>query len=246
MVKEARALSLFAANQDGRGHVFVLRHRIEQTRPPSTQELIILVLNIISNFCKICKMQLLVRTEASPASTNAAQTQPSARLPYSKAYQQQSHLLRELELQHAHRKHLQQTLLRKKRQLGIVEPDNSLDLSAKLLKQQVQSLECQTTTCEGAIATLRSQLDLNMVDPEGLEEDEEQHITASVLSAWSEVFGFGIDWPTSSALAHTSAYRVAVEQDLAEGLEKASLDAQENPVRFVPAGGWEKVLGTWV
>jgi len=158
-----------------------------------------------------CKMQLLVRTGPSPASTNGAQTQPSARLPYSKAYQQQSHLLRELGLQHAHRKHLQQTLLRKKRQLGIVETDNSLNILAKLLEQQVQSLECQTTTCEDAIATLRSQLDLNMVDPECLEEDEEQHLTASVLSASSEVFDFGINWPTSSAFAPASAYRVAVD-----------------------------------
>jgi len=114
-------------------------------------------------------------------------------------------------LQHAHRKHLQQTLLRKKRQLGIVETDNSLNILAKLLEQQVQSLECQTTTCEDAIATLRSQLDLNMVDPECLEEDEEQHLTASVLSASSEVFDFGINWPTSSAFAPASAYRVAVD-----------------------------------
>lgn len=164
MVKEARALS-FVRGQPRRTrvktkyerrqrHVFVLRHCVGQTRLPSTEELSISVLNIISKSCKICKMQLLVRTEASPASTNVAQTQPSARLPYSRAYQQQSHLLRELELQHARRKHFQQTLLRKKRQLSIVETDDSLNLSAKLLRQQVQSLECETTTCESAIATL--------------------------------------------------------------------------------------------
>jgi len=146
-------------------------------------------------------MQLLVRTETSQARAAAAQTQPPARPPYSKAYQQQSHLLRELELQHANRKHIEKALLRKKTQLSIVEFDNSLTLSAELLREQIQSLTCQITICQGTIATLRSRLDLNTVDPDGLEEDEEQHLSASVLSASSEVFDFAIDWPTSSAFA---------------------------------------------
>lgn len=210
------------------------------------QAITTLIFNVVPNLCKTCKMQLLVRTEASQARAAAAQTQPPARPPYSKAYQQQSQLLRELELQHANHKHIEKALLRRKTRLSMVESDNSLALSAELLRGQVQSLTCQITVCQGAIATLRSRLDLNTVDPEGLEEDGEQDSSTSILSASSEVFDFAIDWPTSLASAPANAYWIVLDQELAEELEKASLDAQDNATCFVPAGGWEKVLGTWV
>ena len=196
-------------------------------------------------------MQLLVRTESSQGSTNTAQTKPSAKLPYSKAYRQQSHLLRELELQQANRDSLQQALARKKTHLSLVALDSSTHGSAKLLAQQVQSIEYEVQNCEEAIATLRSRLALNMIDRGELSEDEDHFINTSVLSATSDVFDFALDRSTSSAFAPAAAYRAVLDQELAEELGSIDLnttvdDAGDEHPSFVPAVGWESILGTWV
>jgi len=196
-------------------------------------------------------MQLLVRTESSQSSTSAAQAIPATRPPYFKAYQQQSHLLRELALQRAKHEHFQQALVRKQRQLSAVSGDDSPRLSVKLLRRQVQCLEYHSQKCEDDIATLRAELNLNMVQSDDLKEEEQEQISSALLSAASEMFDFEIDWPVSSAFAPAAAYHAVLDQELAKELEQVSLDMavegeEESIKSFVPAAGWDNVLGTWV
>ncbi|KAK5955439.1 hypothetical protein OHC33_003077 [Knufia fluminis] len=192
-------------------------------------------------------MQLLVKTP-SQTSNITAQASQGTRPPYSKAYQQQSHLLRELGLQHAKHKHFQQALTRKQTQLRVVASDESEVLSTRLLKRQVESLEYHTRKCEEDIATLRSQLNLEMVAVDDMDEEEQEEISSALWSATSEVMGFEIEWPVSAAFTPTVAYHDALDQEIAEELEKVSLEGagDEDVKGYVPAKGWESVLGTWV
>jgi len=195
-------------------------------------------------------MQLLARI-ASPQSTTAAQTVPLSRLPHSKFYRKQSHLLRELHLQHVQHKTLRKALIRKTAQLDIrpSESDDSHTFSDKLLSRQVHCLAHQAKVAELAIAALRDQLGLNVVeagsDVAEREDEECQSSMMSLLSVSSDTADSAIDkkWSNSAAL----------DQELMGALEGVSLDGfgenaseTEGLVRFVPVDGWESVLGTWV
>jgi len=89
-----------------------------------------------------------------------------------------------------------------------------------------------------------------MVPVDDMDEAEQEEISSALLSASSEVMGFGIDWPLSgsSAFVPAGGYHAALDQEIAEELEKVSLEAvvDGDVAGYVPAKGWESMLGTWV
>lgn len=104
--------------------------------------------------------------------------------------------------------------------------------------------------CEAEITALRAQLDLNMAVAKDLAADEEQ-MSSAQQSASPEVFDFAIGSPVSSAFASAAASHAAPDKELAGRLGGTSLDAPVDEVRgdavpFVPADGWESVLGSWI